>query len=189
MPIKGRIFCTNIFSALNIVQEKETGTIEQINVSPIKKRDFILGKLIPFWILAMFAFTLGLLVTIFFYKIKTQGSYLLLYGFISVYLITILGGGLLVSVYSETQQQAMFMIFFFMMIFVLMSGLFTPIESMENWAKFIAYANPVTYGVEGVRLIMLKNSGFKDLLSHFGFISGLGIMVISWAVIRYRKTN
>ena len=176
-------------AALNIVQEKESGTIEQINVSPIKKRDFILGKLIPFWILAMIAFTVGLFVTIFVYKIQMQGSFLLLYGFISVYLITILGMGLLASVYSETQQQAMFVVFFFMMIFILMSGLFTPTESMADWAKYIAYVNPVTYGVDGIRLIMLKNSGFKDLLPHFGFIIGLGFLVISWAVLRYRKTN
>lgn len=176
-------------AALNIVQEKETGTIEQINVSPIKKRDFILGKLIPFWILAMVAFTIGLFVTIFVYKIQMQGSFLLLYGFIAVYLVTVLGLGLLASVYSETQQQAMFIVFFFMMIFILMSGLFTPTESMTDWAKYIAYANPVTYGVDGIRLIMLKNSGVRDLLPHFSFLIGLGSVAISWAVLRYRKTN
>ena len=176
-------------TALNIVEEKEIGTIEQINVSPIKKRDFILGKLIPFWILSMIAFTIGLLVTIFVYKIQMQGSYLLLYAFISVYLIAILGMGLLASVYSDTQQQSMFMVFFFMMIFILMSGLFTPTESMTDWAKYIAYLNPVTYGVDGVRLIMLKDSGFMDLLPHFVFIIGLAIVVISWSVLRYHKTS
>ncbi len=176
-------------TALNIVEEKEIGTIEQINVSPIKKRDFILGKLIPFWILSMVAFTIGLLVTIFVYKIQMQGSYLLLYAFISVYLIAILGMGLLASVYSDTQQQSMFMVFFFMMVFILMSGLFTPTESMTDWAKYIAYLNPVTYGVDGVRLIMLKDSGFMDLLPHFGFISLLAFVVITWAVLRYQKTS
>lgn len=176
-------------TALNIVEEKEIGTIEQINVSPIKKRDFILGKLIPFWILSMLAFSIGLLVTIFVYKIQMQGSFLLLYGFISVYLVAILGMGLLASVYSETQQQSMFMVFFFMMIFILMSGLFTPTESMTDWARYVAYLNPVTYGVDGVRLIMLKNSGFMDLLTHFIFLMVLGIVVISWAMLRYRKTN
>lgn len=176
-------------TALNIVEEKEIGTIEQINVSPIKKRDFILGKLIPFWLLSMVAFTIGLLVTIFVYKIQMQGSYFLLYAFISVYLIAILGMGLLASVYSDTQQQSMFMVFFFMMIFILMSGLFTPTESMTDWAKYIAYLNPVTYSVDGVRLIMLKDSGFRDLLPHFGFIIGLAIVVISWSVLRYHKTS
>jgi len=176
-------------TALNIVSEKETGTIEQINVSPIRKSDFILGKLIPFWLLAMVAFSIGLLVTVFVYGIQMQGSLLLLFTFVSVYLITILGMGLLVSVYSETQQQAMFVVFFFMMIFVLMSGLFTPTESITEWAKYIAYVNPVTYGVDGIRLIMLKNSGFMDLLPHFTFITVLGVVVISWAILRYRKTN
>ena len=176
-------------TALNIVEEKEIGTIEQINVSPIKKRDFILGKLIPFWILSMVAFSIGLLVTIFVYKIQMQGSYLLLYAFISVYLIAILGMGLLASVYSDTQQQSMFMVFFFMMIFILMSGLFTPTESMTDWAKYIAYLNPVTYGVDGVRLIMLKDSGFTDLLPHFGFITALAFIVITWSVLRYQKTS
>jgi ABC-2 type transport system permease protein len=176
-------------TALNIVSEKEIGTIEQINVSPVKKADFILGKLFPFWILAMVAFTIGLLVTIFIYDIKMQGSLLLLYSFVSVYLITLLGMGLLVSVYSETQQQAMFVVFFFMMIFILMSGLFTPVESMTDWAKYIAYANPVTYGVDAMRLIILKNSEFTDLLLHFGVITLMGIVFIMWAVLRYRKTN
>ncbi|WP_228441752.1 ABC transporter permease [Chryseobacterium lacus] len=176
-------------TALNIVEEKEIGTIEQINVSPIKKRDFILGKLIPFWILAMLAFTLGLAVTVFIYNIEMQGSILLLYTFIGVYLITLLGMGLLVSVYSETQQQSMFVVFFFMMIFILMSGLFTPIESMNEWAKIIAYANPVTYGVDAVRLIMLKNSGFRDVALHFSVISFMGFIMITWAVLRYRKIN
>ena len=176
-------------TALNIVEEKEIGTIEQINVSPIKKRDFILGKLIPFWILSMVAFSIGLLVTIFVYKIEMQGSYLLLYAFIAVYLVAILGMGLLASVYSDTQQQSMFMVFFFMMIFILMSGLFTPTESMTDWAKYIAYLNPVTYGVDGVRLIMLKDSGFLDLLPHFGFITALALIVITWSVLRYQKTS
>lgn len=176
-------------TALNIVSEKETGTIEQINVSPIRKTDFILGKLIPFWLLAMVAFSIGLLVTVYVYGIQMQGSLVLLFAFVSVYLITILGMGLLVSVYSETQQQAMFVVFFFMMIFVLMSGLFTPTESMTEWAKYLAYVNPVTYGVDAIRLIMLKNSGFMDLLPHFTFTTVLGFVVISWAILRYRKTN
>lgn len=176
-------------TALNIVAEKEIGTIEQINVSPIKKRDFILGKLIPFWILAMVAFTLGLLVTVGVYQIEMRGNLFLLYSFVAVYLITLLGMGLLVSVYSETQQQAMFVVFFFMMIFILMSGLFTPVESMTGWAQYVAYANPVTYGVEAIRLIMLKDSGFSDLLPHFGVITLMGTVFISWAVLRYQKTN
>jgi ABC-type transport system involved in multi-copper enzyme maturation permease subunit len=108
-----------MLTALNIVSEKEVGTIEQINVSPIKKYNFILGKLIPFWILAMIAFTMGLLVSRFVYHIEIQGNLFLLYFFIAIYLFAILGFGLLISTYSETQQQAMFTLFFFIMIFLM----------------------------------------------------------------------
>lgn len=178
-----------MLSALNIVSEKEIGTIEQINVSPIKKSTFILGKLIPFWILANVTFTMGLLVSRFVYGIEIYGSLPLLYFFVGVYLLAILGFGLLISTYSETQQQAMFTIFFFMMIFIMMSGLYTPIESMPEWSQKLTLLNPLTYLIEVIRLIMLKNSGFMDLIPQFISILGMAVFFNSWAVWNYRKTN
>lgn len=177
-------------SALNIVKEKEMGTIDQINVTPIKKHHFILGKLIPFWVLGMFIFTLGLtVVAIGVYRIIPQGSILLLYGFLSVYLFAVLGFGLLVSTYSDTQQQAMSVAFFFIMIFLLMSGLFTPIDSMPGWAKVIAQLNPVTYFIEVMRMVVLKGSGFKEIRLHLGIVTIIALVLNSWAIINYRKTN
>src|SRR6188472_3458627 len=116
-------------AALNIVKEKEIGTIEQINVTPIKKYHFILGKLIPFWIMGIIVFTLGLLVQWLVYGIVPLGSIALLYAFVALYLLAVLGFGLLVSTYSNTQQQAMSIAFFFVMIFNLMGGLYTPTDS------------------------------------------------------------
>src|SRR5690348_8491884 len=150
-------------AALNIVKEKEIGTIEQINVTPIKKYHFILGKLIPFWVLGLVVFTLGLLVSWIAYGIIPEGSLLLMYGFVAVYLLAVLGFGLLISTFTDTQQQAMFIAFFFMMIFILMSGLFTSIDSMPEWAKMIAKLNPVTYMIDVMRMIVLKGSGFADI--------------------------
>lgn len=119
--------------ALNIVKEKEVGTIEQINVTPIKKYHFILGKLIPFWVIGIFIFTLGLFgVARLVYHIVPAGSMLVLYSFLSIYLIALLGIGLIISTYSDTQQQAMSLAFFAMMIFMLMSGLFTSVDSMPE---------------------------------------------------------
>lgn len=178
-----------MLTALNIVSEKEVGTIEQINVSPIKKYNFILGKLIPFWILAMVAFTLGLLVSRFVYNIEIQGSLLLLYFFVALYLFAILGFGLLISNYSETQQQAMFTVFFFLMIFNLMSGLFTPIESMPIWAQKMTNLNPLRQLIEVIRLIVLKNAGFMNLLPQFIAILGMAIFFNGWAIWSYRKTS
>ena len=177
-------------SALNIVKEKEIGTIEQINVTPIRKFHFILGKLIPFWILGVVIFSFGLLVVArFVYQIVPAGSLFVLYGFLGLYLLAILGFGLLVSTYCDTQQQAMSVAFFFVMIFLLMSGLFTPIDSMPEWAKVIAYFNPVTYFIDVMRMVVLKGSGFQDLQFHFVKMAGFAVVLNSWAILNYRKTN
>lgn len=176
--------------ALNIVKEKEVGTIEQVNVTPIKKHIFILGKLIPFWVIGMFVFTVGLFgVARLVYHIVPVGSLWLMYGFLSVYLVALLGIGLLISTYSDTQQQAMSLAFFFMMIFVLMSGLFTPIDSMPEWAQWIARVNPVTYFIEVLRMVVLKGSRFSDVKSHFLIISCMALFFNGWAVLNYKKTS
>jgi ABC-2 type transport system permease protein len=176
-------------SALNIVKEKEVGTIEQINVTPIKKHHFILGKLIPFWVLGNIVFTLGLTVSWIVYGIVPAGNIGLLYTFISVYLLAVLGLGLLISTICDTQQQAMFIMFFFMMIFILMGGLFTSIDSMPDWAKIISKCNPVSYLIEVMRMVILKGSGLKDVLPHLGIVSLFAIGLNTWAVASYKKTN
>lgn len=175
--------------ALNIVKEKETGTIEQINVTPIRKRDFILAKLIPFWILALIVFTIGLALAYFIYGIVPQGNLLVLYAFISVYLLAVLGFGLLISTFCNTQQEAMFLMFFFMMIFILMGGLFTSADSMPEWAKMIARVNPVNYMINVMRLVILKGSGFYDILSDFIVVIVMAIILNGWAVFNYKKVN
>ena len=176
-------------SALNIVKEKETGTIEQINVTPIRKHHFIVGKLIPFWVLGLVIFTLGLLVGWSVYGVMPAGSIGLLYFFVGVYLMAILGLGLLISTYAETQQQAMFISFFFVMIFILMSGLFTSIESMPAWAQIISRLNPVTYFIEVMRMVVLKGSGLRHILPHIVAVIIFGIVFNVWAVWNYKKTS
>ncbi|MEO7293024.1 MAG: ABC transporter permease [Ginsengibacter sp.] len=176
--------------SLNIVKEKEIGTIEQINVTPIKKYQFILGKLIPFWLIGMFIFSIGLFVVArLIYGIVPLGSIALLYGFLSIYLIALLGFGLLISTYCDTQQQAMSVAFFFIMIFMLMSGLFTPIDSMPEWAKWITRFNPVTYFIEVMRMIVLKGSDLRDIKFHFLIISFFAIILNGWAILNYKKTT
>lgn len=176
-------------SALNIVKEKEVGTIEQINVSPIKKYHFILGKLIPFWVLGNVVFAIGLLVSYLIYGIIPVGNLFVLYGFIGGFLLAVLGFGLLISTFCDTQQQAMFIMFFFMMIFILMGGLFTSIESMPVWAQWIAHLNPVSYLIQVMRMVILKGSGFRDILPHLGIVMIFALVLNTWALINYRKTS
>lgn len=176
-------------TCLNIVKEKEVGTIEQINVTPIKKHHFILGKLIPFWILGNVVFTIGLLISWLIYGIVPVGSLLVLYGFVGIYLLSVLGFGLLVSTYSDTQQQAMFIMFFFMMVFILLGGLFTSIDSMPEWAQTISKLNPVTYLISVMRMVVLKGSGITDILGHLGITLVFAIVLNVWAVLNYKKTS
>jgi ABC-2 type transport system permease protein len=176
-------------TALNIVKEKEVGTIEQINVTPIKKYHFILGKLIPFWILGNVVFTLGLIVAWLVYGIIPVGSLFLMYGFIAVYLLAVLGFGLLVSTFCDSQQQAMFVMFFFLMIFILMGGLFTSIDSMPPWAKIVTKFNPVSYLIEVMRMIMLKGSGLKNIAPQLGIIALFALVLNSLAILNYKKTS
>jgi ABC-2 type transport system permease protein len=176
-------------SSLNIVKEKEVGTIEQINVTPIKKHYFILGKLIPFWILGNVVFSIGLLISWLIYGIVPVGNLVVMYGFIAVYLLCVLGLGLLVSTFCETQQQAMFIMFFFMMIFILLGGLFTSTDSMPEWAKIISRLNPVTYLISVMRMVMLKGSGFMDVLGHLLIVALFAVILNTWAVLNYKKTS
>jgi ABC-2 type transport system permease protein len=176
--------------SLNIVKEKEVGTIEQINVTPIRKYHFILGKLIPFWSIGMFEFTVGLfLVARVIYGIIPVGSIWLLYGYLSLFLVAVLGIGLLVSTYSSTQQQAMSLAFFLLMIFILLGGLFTSIDSMPWWAQVIARLNPVSYFIEVIRMIIMKGSEARHITNHILVMVGFGILFNTWAIINYRKTS
>lgn len=176
-------------TALNIVKEKEIGTIEQINVTPIKKWQFILGKLIPFWIVGMTVFTIGLIVMYVIYGIFPEGSLLTLYVFAAVYLIALLGLGLLISTFADTQLQAMFIAYFFMMVFMLMSGFFTNTESMPDWARKMSNLTPVTHFIKVVRLIVLKGSSFYEVRTEFFYLIGFAVLLNGLAIYNYRKTN
>ena len=177
-----------LMSSLNIVKEKEVGTIEQLNVSPIKKYQFILSKLIPFWALGLFVMTIGFLISFTVYGIYPAGSFWVGYLFAGIYLIALLGFGLLTSIYADTQQQAMFISYFFMLIFILLGGLFAPIENMPDWAQYLNYINPVRYLIEAMRMIVLKGSGFWDLRFHFLIVTGFAIVFNGLAIWKYKKT-
>ncbi len=175
-------------TALNIVREKEMGTIEQINVTPIKKTYFIIGKLLPFWIIAMFELAFGLLVGKLLFHIPIIGSLFTLFTFAGLYLIVALGIGLFLSTIANNQQQVMFLAFFFMLVFILMSGLFTSVESMPKWAQTVNYINPYYYFIKVIRMILLKGSSFADILKEIYAMLVYATIIISLAIWRYRKT-
>ena len=180
---------TLFVATLNIVREKEIGTIEQLNVTPIRKWQFVLGKLIPFWLAALVQLTIGLLLARFVFHTPFLGSVPLLYAIMAVYMTVPLGIGLLISAISETQQQAMFVAFFFLIIFVLLSGLFTPTEYMPSWAQWLNRLNPVYYIIAIARMILLKGSTLVDVRWHVLSIVIMAVGINLLAIWRYRKTS
>ncbi|WP_423738017.1 ABC transporter permease [Chitinophaga caseinilytica] len=175
-------------SGMNIVKEKEIGTIEQLNVTPIRKHHFIIGKLLPFWIIALFELAFGLLVGKLVFSLPFEGSIGWVFLFAAVYLVVMLGLGLLISTFTETQQQSMFVTWFFLIICILMSGLFTPIESMPGWAQRITQFNPVAYFVKVMRMVMLKGSGWEDIRMDLGIMVVFAVGLNAVAIWNYRKT-
>lgn len=180
---------TLFLSGMNIVREKEIGTLEQINVTPIKKSQFIIGKLFPFWIIGMGILTIGLIIAKLVFNVPMVGSLALLYLYTSIYILVVLGIGLFISNFTDTQQQAMFIAWFFMVIFILMSGLFTPIESMPKWAQLITEFNPIKYFVQVMRMVMLKGSGFTDILPQLLKTLLYALIMNGLAVWSYKKTS
>jgi ABC-2 type transport system permease protein len=180
---------TAFLSSMNIIREKESGTIEQLNVTPIRKYEFILGKLLPFPIIGIIILSLGLVLAYFVFGIGIKGSILALYSFAGLYIIAILGMGNLISTIANTQQQALFITWFFSVIFILMSGLFTPRDGMPEWAHFINYGNPLKYFVDVTRMVMLKGSRFNDLIPWFVVMLVFAIGMNILAIWNYRKVS
>jgi ABC-2 type transport system permease protein len=180
---------TLFLSGMNIVREKEIGTLEQMNVTPIKKHQFIIGKLFPFWILGMGLLTIGLIIGKLLFDVPMLGSIGVMYLYTSIYILVILGMGLFISNYTDTQQQAMFIAWFFVVIFILMSGLFTPIESMPEWAQLLTEFNPIKFFVEVMRMVMLKGSTLADIAPLFIKTLIYAVVINSLAIWSYKKTN
>jgi ABC-2 type transport system permease protein len=176
-----------LMTALNIVREKELGTLEQLNVTPVTRGQFIAAKLIPLWSLGLLALTIGMLVARFAFHVPMRGSLLLVFATASVYLLAALGIGLFVSTVVSTQQQAIFLTFFIVLVYLLMSGLFTPVRSMPAWAQWIAQANPVMHFIEIMRAVMLRGAGLREIARPLAILSAIAIAVFSLSVRQYAK--
>jgi len=180
---------TLFLSGMNIVREKEIGTLEQMNVTPIKKYQFIVGKLFPFLVLGMLLLTVGLIIAKIIFNVPMVGSLSLMYLYTIIYILVILGMGLFISNFTDTQQQAMFIAWFFVVIFILMSGLFTPVESMPQWAQYLTEFNPIKFYVEVMRMVMLKGANLTDITPLFIKTSVYAVIMNGLAVWSYKKTN
>jgi ABC-2 type transport system permease protein len=176
-----------LLTAQNIAREKEMGTLEQLNVTPLTKAEFITAKLLPFWVLALLDLALGLIVARLVFGVPMNGSLVLLFAAAAVYLVVALGIGLWISTLVDTQQQAMFVAFFILMIYLLMSGLFTPIDSMPHWVQLLSELNPVRHFVMIVRAILIKGAGLAEIARPLGILGVFAVVVMGLSIRQYSK--
>lgn len=176
-------------SGMNIVREQEIGTIEQLNVTPIKKYQFMIGKLLPFWVIAMIDLLIGLALAKFAFQIPFLGSLVTVMVVAGIFLVMIQALGLLISTLTHTQQQAMFIAWFLMVIFILMGGLFTPIESMPMWAQNLTLVNPIAYFIKIMRMVLLKGAGWQEIYLMVMALIAMGSGLLLLSINRYKKTT
>ena len=180
---------TGFLPTLNIVGEKEAGTIEQINVTPVSKWSFILAKLIPYWLIALFVITVCLLLSWFVYGITPVGPVWLIYVLAMLLALFFSSFGLIVSNYSDTMQQAMFVMWFFVVSIMLLSGLFTPTRSMPQWAYLTTYINPMHYFIDAIRTVFIRGGGLHETAHQVLALTGIGTLMGCWAVQSYKKNS
>lgn len=178
---------TTLLAAQNIAREKELGTIEQLNVTPITRGQFIAAKLLPFWLLGLVDLAIGVTVGRLVFGMPVQGSLLLLFGSAAIYLVVALAIGLWISALVETQQQAMFVTFFILNVYLLMSGLFTPIDSMAPWVGVVSQLNPVRHFVAVARAILIKGAGLAEIARPLLILSAYAAVMLTVAVRQYSK--
>jgi len=178
-----------LLAAQNIAREKEAGTLEQLNVTPLTRAQFITAKLLPFWVLGMLDLGLGLAVGWAVFGIPVRGSLLLLFGSAALYLVVALGIGFWISTMVDTQQQAMFVTFFVLMVYLLMSGLFTPIDSMPTWVQHLSQLTPVRHFVTIVRAVLMKGAGLAEVMRPLEILAVYGAVVLVLAIRQYRKRS
>ena len=175
--------------ALNIVGEKEAGTIEQINVTPVSKWSFILAKLIPYWIIGLVVLSVCLLLSWAIYGITCQGPLVLVYLLAVLLALFFSSLGLIISNYSDTMQQAMLVMWFFVVCLMLLSGLFTPTRSMPSWAYLTTYVNPMHYFIDAVRSVFIRGGDFRSISHQVYALLAISFFMAVWAVRSYKKNG
>jgi ABC-2 type transport system permease protein len=176
-----------LMTALNIVREKEAGTLDQLNVTPISRGAFIAAKLLPLWCIALVELSVGLLISRLLFGVPLHGNLMVIYVGAGMYLAAALGVGLWISSVTETQQQALFITFALLMIYTLMSGLYTPVGGMPVWVQWVAQINPLLHFIALMRAVTLKGAGFADVSRQLVALAVIGSVILSLAVLQYRK--
>lgn len=178
---------TALLTGFSIVREKESGTLEQLMVTPIKPMHVVVGKTLPFFLIGIAELMVSLALARIWFQVPFQGGILALLAFSSAYMLSSLGIGILTSTIARTQQQALFIIWFFLLFFMLLSGFFMPVENMPGWVQAVTYANPVRWFMHVLREMFLKGSGFAELWREGAAMLAIGATVFAFAVLKFHR--
>jgi ABC-2 type transport system permease protein len=183
------IMICGFLPALNLVSEKESGTIEQMNVTPVKTYIFVLSKVIPYWIIGIIDISLAMLIALLIYGLSPAGNLLAIYMAALVFIFVMSGIGIIIANFSSKMSQSMFLMLFVVLLCVLMSGLLTPINSMPDWAQYATYALPPRYFIEIMRSVYLKATPISELMPQYLILSGFATIINTVAALTYSKQN
>jgi len=175
-------------TAFGVVREREIGTLEQIMVTPIRPAEFILSKTLPFFLIGLFDVSLIAVVGSSWFQVPFRGHLSVLFTGAVLFLLCMLGAGLLISTVSSTQQQAMVTAFFFIMPAIVFSGFGFPISTMPQWLQYMTYASPLRYFLIVLRGTYLKGVGMDILWPQMAAMAGLGMALLLLAILRFRKS-
>jgi len=178
---------TSILTSLGLVREREVGTLEQLSVTPIRPWQLIVGKILPFVVIAIFVLALALGVALTWFGVPMRGSWVLLAAFSALFLLNTLGLGLFISTIARTQQQALFMAWFANVFGIIMSGFFFPIDNMPESLQYLTYVNPVRYFLAIVRELFLKGSGVGAFGLETVGLAIIGPLAMVLAGLRFTK--
>lgn len=176
-----------LLSAMSLVREKELGTLEQLLVTPVRKAELLLGKLLPFWLITMIQLTISVAFAGLIFGIRVSGSLASLYLFSGLYLFTSLGLGIITSSLTSSQQQAMFFAWFCMVFMILLGGLFVPAQNMTPLVKAMAAINPLNHYIVVIREIVIKGSRIRYLYREFLTLTAFGIVFFGTSMLVFRK--
>jgi ABC-2 type transport system permease protein len=182
------LLITTVVMSMGLARERETGTLDQVLVSPVRPIVLLLGKMLPFAVIGLFDFLLAMVVAAYVFHVPIAGSFVLLTGATLLYLMTTLSLGLLISTISATQQQAFMGGFMIMMPAMLLSGITTPIRSMPTWLQPLTMVNPLRHYADVLRAVLVRGAGLEAVLPQLLILAGFGVVLATVASLRFRKT-
>ncbi|MHB0963897.1 MAG: ABC transporter permease [Gemmatimonadaceae bacterium] len=177
-----------LLTSLAVVRERELGTLEQLMVSPLRPVELMLGKTIPAALVAMFDVVVVTAVSLLWFRIPFEGSYLVLTVASLLFVLTGLGIGLLISTISKTQQEAFMSMFMFFLPALMLGGLLFPVDNMPRWVQVLSYVDPIRHFLIVVRGIFLRGAGFSIVWPQLLWLAGLGVSVLWFATKQFHKT-